>query len=641
LQFLTKELGEKKMKIVHKLLTLVLTLIMVIGLAVGCAPATPADPPAADPPVTEPPAAELPEEPPDAPPDAPATEPAADSVPHVDIVVIGGGGAGMVAALQARQNGAENIVVIEQMPMLGGNTMLATGRMQAAGSRYQDPEDGDSVELYIYDIMRGGGHIADEDLVRVMAENSAQAVYWLNDNFNTNITDIGRGGGASAPRSHGPVNEAGAVLPIGSVLAPALVAGLSEANIPVLLNTEATEILTDADGAVTGVVVRYRGEDFTINASAVILTTGGFGANPQMVERYDPSLRGFGTSNHVGATGSGIELARNIGAGLVHMEHIQAHPTGHPGGTLLTEAMRGEGSILINLDGERFVDELSTRDVVSEAILAQPQSTSYMIFDARIRGRLAIIETYISAGIVVQADSLSELAEKLGIDTDTFVASLERYNYYAAQEQEPDFNRTAPFVLEGDSFYAVATIPVIHHTMGGVTINTDSRVLNEAGEIIPNLFAAGEVVGGIHGNNRLGGNAVTELTVFGRIAAQQAVEHVRATAGLTAPADLTVITARRDADDAPDAQGNFEDGVFVGTGRGYGGDLSVRVTVQNGNIVDAYIFDHSETPIIYTAAETGVISEIIRTQSTDVDTVAGATLTSLGIIEAVNDALGR
>ena len=611
-----------------KSLALLLALLMVFALAVGCTPTPPPQPP------------QPPQPPAEQPPADPPAEPPADDAPHVDIVIVGGGGAGMVAALQAHQNGAENIVVIEQMPMLGGNTMLATGRMQASGSRYQDPEEGDSVELHIYDIMRGGGHIADEALVAVLAENSAQAVYWLNDNFNTNITDIGRGGGASAPRSHGTVNEAGAVLPIGSVLAPALVAGLAEANIPVLLNTEATEILTDAAGAVTGVAVRHRGEDFTINASAVILATGGFGANPEMIERYDPSLRGFGTSNHVGATGSGLYLARDIGAGLLHMEHIQAHPTGHPGGTLLTEAMRGEGAILINLDGVRFVDELGTRDVVSDAILAQPQSTSYMIFDSRIRGRLAIIETYISGGIVVQADSLRELAIELNIDPDTFMASLERYNYYAAQEQEPDFGRAAPHVIEGDSFYAVATIPVIHHTMGGVTINTSAQVLNEAGQVIPNLFAAGEVVGGIHGNNRLGGNAVTELTVFGRIAARQAVELARA-AGFTAPADLSGITAGRDAPVVPEVQGDFEDGVFVGTGRGYGGDLSVRVTVQNGNIVDAYIFDHSETPIIYNAAEMGVISAMIRTQSTDVDTVAGATLTSNAIIEAVNDALGQ
>lgn len=555
----------------------------------------------------------------------------------VDIVIVGAGGAGMSAALQAHQYGAENILIVEQMPMVGGNTLLATGRMQAAGTSHQDPDDGDSVELYFEDIMNGGGNINNEELVRVLVENSADALYWLNDNFDTNIVDVGRGGGASAPRSHGAVID-GVVQPMGSVLVPALSGALAEAGIPVMLNTEATAILTNPSGEVIGIQAAHGGETFTIHAGAVIMATGGFGANFEMLTMWDPSLDGFGTSNHVGASGTGILLAEEIGATLVDMYHIQAHPTGHPGGTLLTEAMRGEGSILVNLEGERFVDELGTRDAVSNAILDQTNGTSYMIFDGRVRERLAIVETYIASGIVVSADSLRGLAEELGIDPETFEATIERYNYYAAQELEPDFDRAAPFVIEGDRFYAVATIPVVHHTMGGLVINTDTQVLNDNGGIIPGLFAAGEVVGGIHGNNRLGGNAITDIVVFGRIAAREAVQLVSDTAGLTDGAvDLSGIITETAV--LPQVQGDFPDGVFEGTAPGYGGDLSVRVTIEGGNIVSAYLFDHNETPIIYETAERGVIDQIIMTQSLEVDAISGATLTSEGIVEAIRIAL--
>ncbi|MCL2373669.1 MAG: flavocytochrome c [Treponema sp.] len=553
---------------------------------------------------------------------------------RADIVVIGAGGAGVAAALQAYQDGAVNIVILEQMPMIGGNTLLATGRMNAANTRYQ-PAGSDSTDLMFDDTMRGGGNINNPAQVRILVDQSAEAVYWLNDNFGTGITRIGRGGGASAPRSHGTETGAG----IGSVVMPALGRALSRTSIYVMLNTRATEILVGAGGNITGVAAQRGNERLTIATNAVILASGGFGANPEMLVRWDSALLGFGTTNHVGATGSGIEMAHAIGAGLVDMEQIQTHPTAHPTGTLLTEAMRGEGSILVNMEGQRFVNELSTRDVVSEATLAQTDSFAYMVFDSRIRGRLAIIEDYIRGGIITMAPSPRELAEALGIPPAALEATISRYNAFAAAGADADFNRMAPLHrIDGPQYYAVVTIPSVHHTMGGVTINTRTEVLNAAGNVIPGLFAAGEVVGGTHGNNRLGGNAITEVVVFGRIAGTNAVEFVRNTAGLAqdpfAPPAAAVLAI------VPGARGNFSDGVFEGTANGYSGPLSVRVTVQSGYIVSIELFNHHETPIIYEAAERGVTAAIIRTQSTNVDTVTGATLTSNGIIGAVSHALG-
>ena len=568
---------------------------------------------------------------------------------QTDIVVVGAGGAGMAAALQAHQLGAENIVILEQMPMVGGNTLLATGRMSASPTRYQQeqhPDEEDDTDVFFQDVLTGGGYLSIPELVRVMVDNSVEALDWLNDNFDTDIRDVGLGGGATNRRAHGAVGPGGSITPIGQTLVPALSRGVDEAGIPVLLNTEVVEILVDSRGAVSGVVAVRGDRTFTINATAVILATGGFGANQDMVAYWDPGLAGADTNNHVGATGTGILMAEAIGAGLVHMEQIQIHPTGHPSRTLFTEAMRGEGAILVNTSGERFVNELGTRDHVSAHILDQDGSFAYMVFGERVRSRIGGVQGHINAGLVTIAYSTYELAVELDMDPDVLIATLERYNHYGAQDLEPDFNRPLPFPVDGERIYAVHVVPLIHYTMGGVTINIEAEVLDVNGDVMPGFFAAGEVVGGIHGNNRLGSNSMTNLIVYGRIAANNAVTFVENTTGLTEAVDLSGIIGQEVQPIPPAAgeavaEGGLTDGVFVGTARGYGGDISVRVIVEGGLIVEVYMFDHNETPVIYSMAEAIVTSAIISTQSTDVDTVSGATQTSQAIIEAVNEALGQ
>ncbi|MCL2399072.1 MAG: flavocytochrome c [Defluviitaleaceae bacterium] len=554
---------------------------------------------------------------------------------RADIVVIGAGGAGMTAALAAYQAGAENVVVLEQMPMVGGNTLLATGGMNAAGTSFQDP-DSDTPDLMFEDTMRGGGNLNIPELVRIMADESADAVYWLND-LGAGLYRVGRGGGASAARFHGPAD--------GTAVGPAVVRtlhnSLLNAGIPIMLNTTATELLVDSTGAIAGVVVERAGETLTIETTAIILASGGFGANSEMLVRYDSTLDGFGTTNHVGATGSGIEIAREIGASVIDMELIQTHPTVNPETSIMfTEAMRGDGAILINKEGERFVDELGTRDVLSEATLAQTGNVGLLLFDSRTRSNLGVIQSYINAGIIESGDSPGALAEALGIDPSVLEATIARYNELVEAGEDTDFGRTASMhVLEGPYFYAGITGPAVHHTMGGVRIDESTAVINYDGNEITGLFAAGEVVGGIHGDNRLGGNAVSDIIVFGRIAGVNAADFVRGTTGFTA---RTIAAEAQGQQGGPAAgvSGNFTDGVFVGVGQGYAGEIWVSVTVENGNIVSITLDEHNETIMIYNAAEEGVVNAIINTQSTNVDTVSGATVTSYAIIEAVEDALG-
>lgn len=288
---------------------------------------------------------------------------------QADIVIIGAGGAGMTAAIEAAKKGASNLVVLEKMPITGGNTVRATGGLNAAETPYQKAEGiEDSIELFIEDTMKGGKDLNDPKLVQVMAEQSADAVAWVNE-IGGDLSVVGQFGGASVKRIHRPTDTSA----VGPMLVKALNAKLKELDIPVFLETEAVHILLDGTGAVEGVqAVTKGGEPYTISCKAVILATGGFGANSEMVVKYRKDLAGFFTTNHSGASGDGIVMAEELKAGLVDIDQIQTHPTVNPDTTTMyTEGVRGNGAILVNNSGNRFVNELETRDVVSEAILSQ------------------------------------------------------------------------------------------------------------------------------------------------------------------------------------------------------------------------------------------------------------------------------
>ena len=553
-----------------------------------------------------------------------------------DIVVIGAGGAGMTAALEAMQKGAKNVVVLEKMPITGGNTVRATGGLNAAGTKYQEAEGiKDSVELFIEDTLKGGKNLNDKDLVRVMAENSKAAVDWIND-IGGDLAVVGQFGGASVKRIHRPSDTSA----VGPMLVKTLTAKLNEMGVPVFVDTRAEKIEVDTDGKITGVkAVDKDGKEFTITTKAVILATGGFGANQEMVVKYNPNLAGFSTTNHGGASGDGINMALGVDAALVDMDQIQTHPTVNPNtSTMYTEAVRGNGAILINKEGKRFVNELETRDKVSAAILKQTDKESYLLFDQAVRESLSAIEKYIKEGIVVEANTVEELASKIGVDAEGLKKTLEDYASYQASKTDAEFGRASmELPLTQAPYYAALSVPAIHHTMGGVKINTSTEVLKEDGSVIPGLYAAGEVTGGIHGGNRLGGNAVTDIVVFGRIAGENADKYVLANGGVTEP---TMKVAKEEPTEIkPEVKGNFTDGIYEGVGKGNSGDVKLEVVVKDGDIISVKLIEHGETPGIYERAEKDVIANIIKKQTTKVDIVAGATKTSNAIIEGVNKAL--
>ena len=438
-----------------------------------------------------------------------------------DVVIIGAGGAGMTAAINTAQAG-KDVILLEKMPYAGGNTTKATGGMNAAETHYQ-AEQGidDSVEQFVEDTMEGGHNINDKDLVTTLAENSAEAIDWL-DSIGAPLPKVSFSGGATNARIHAPEDGSG----VGAYLVTSLLKKMDELDINVMYDTKATSLISK-DGTVTGVKAESRDTEYTINAKAVILATGGFGNNEDMIVQYRKDLKGTVTTSAPGITGDGIVMAEDVGAGLVDIEQIQLHPTvEQKTSMLITESVRGDGAILVNQDGKRFTDELLTRDVVSAAELEQPGSYAYIIFDQRLRDGLKAIEKYVSTGITVQGDTIEELAEKIDVDPATLAETLKNWNQYVADQNDPDFGRTTGMDhdLSQAPFYAIKIAPGIHHTMGGVHIDTDARVIDKDGNPIPGLFAAGEVVGGVHGGNRLGGNAVADVVVFGKIASESAVD---------------------------------------------------------------------------------------------------------------------
>ena len=499
---------------------------------------------------------------------------AEDSTVDADVVIVGAGGAGMTAAITAAGEG-KSVVILESQPMVGGNSVRATGGMNAGKTVHQDENEFgesagvektlktaaekyadnetitalaatvaeqwaayqanptgyfDSVELMELDTMVGGKGINDPELVKTLCEGTADAIDWLDENGIT-LHNVSSFGGASVKRIHRPVNEEGKVVSVGAYMIPLLQENCEKRGIDIVLNTTVDTILTDANGAAVGVSGTDKdGNTVVVNAKSVILATGGFGANLDMVTKYKPELAGFMTTNAAGAQGQGIEMATAIGAGTVDMDQIQIHPTVEANtAALITEGLRGDGAILVNANGERFIDEVGTRDVVSAAEIAQPGSYSWLIVDQAMVDASSVIQGYIKKGYTKTGATYEELAKELDVDPATFANTMETWNSYVEAKNDPDFGRTSfANPLNNGPYYAIKVTAGVHHTMGGVTINSATEVLKEDGTVIPGLFAAGEVTGGVHGANRLGGTAVADFVVFGRIAGESAANYASA-----------------------------------------------------------------------------------------------------------------
>lgn len=448
-----------------------------------------------------------------------------------DVVVVGSGGAGFSAAIEAKQAG-KSVAIIEKLPAVGGNTLISGGEMNAPANWVQKNLGitGDSVEAYYEDTMKGGDHAANPSLVKIMAEKALESAEWLKDEIHVEFLSdqLFRFGGHSYKRALIPVGHTGAEL-ISKLNAKA-----DELKIPIFLNVKAEKLITNSNGRVIGVKANDKNKkELTFNAnSAVILTTGGFGSNVEMRTKFNKEYDSrYKSTDSVGTTGDGIVMAQEVGAALNNMEYIQTYPIANPktGMISLLADTRFDGAILINQEGKRFVEELDRRDVISKAILAQTGGYTYQLWNDDIdaisktkEAHKAEYDELIREKLLVKADTLEEAAAFFNIDINNLKDTISKVNMYAKEKDDKDFHHRGGLVsLENGLYYIQKAVPSVHHTMGGLVINEKTEVLNENGEPIPGLYAAGELTGVIQGKNRLGGNAITDIITFGRIAGKQ------------------------------------------------------------------------------------------------------------------------
>ena len=501
-----------------------------------------------------------------------------------DVIVVGAGGAGMVAAATAVDNGA-SVIVLEKMAMLGGNTARSEGNMSAMDpepekllpmtqavrdiiAKYTNPKVAcsaeaaelqktvlkqladhdaagrkyifDSPELFALQTLVGGNCRNDAKLVLTMTRNATAAMNWLEKQSDMtwfhvprSWVDVGIGG--LYPRGQWP-RQADGKTPISTYDAyiRPLAAKVEAAGNPIYKNMKVVSVERDASGRVTGVkAVDRKGAEHLFSGRSVVLAAGGYGANLQMVKKYN-DISVTVTSNSPGTTGEVLEEAVAAGAGLTGMEWIQIHPHGNPKNGELESAIaaRPSDTPYVNRDGLRFVDETGRRDEISYGILKQPGQVAFSIYDQRTieEGKVEEkkIEAAIAHGYAFKADTLEGLARRAGIDWNNFEKTMKAYNEASVSQNAKSL--PVPKILIGNPvakapFYAVPITTTIHHTMGGLRINEKTQVLDKNGAVIPGLYAAGEITGGIHGGNRLGRNALTDLLVFGHIAGQEVAKN--------------------------------------------------------------------------------------------------------------------
>ena len=445
-----------------------------------------------------------------------------------DIVIIGSGGTGMSAAIQAHELGMQ-VAVLEKNEGLGGNTNKASSGMNASESNVQY-KNGiiDHNEDFYRETMNGGGRMSDPAMLKFFVEHSANAISWLKDH-DIVVDSLTITGGMSRKRCHRPSSLA----PIGAFLETSLLKVAQKEEIPVFNEVKVTKLLQDDAKKVCGVTAETKSGNMNIKAKAVLLATGGFGAAQDIITKYRPDLKGYKTTNQSGATGDGLKLAEAVNGQLVQMNLIQVHPTAqtdNPRVYLIGEGVRGEGAILVNKSGKRFVNELNTRKIVSDAITHLNEDGAYLILDQTIRDNFKAIDFYDSVGLVEHGNSLEDLAKTIGVDTANLKDTVAKWNKDVQAGNDTEFGRSTGMDrgIENSPYFAIHIHPAIHYTMGGVHITSETQVLDTNGNIINGLYAAGEVSGGLHGNNRIGGNSIAETVVFGRQAGIQMSEFVRA-----------------------------------------------------------------------------------------------------------------
>ncbi|MGL5175870.1 MAG: flavocytochrome c [Cetobacterium sp.] len=448
-------------------------------------------------------------------------------VENFDVVIVGAGGAGLSASISAASKGAK-VVLLEKMSSIGGNTLISMGGINIPGNDAQIEKDiQDSIELYRKDILSGGDNENSLELLDIFVNEALPTYRWLKDEIKVSFKDeLIHFGGHSVPRA-AVFSGKYAIELIAKLRAKAISLGVD-----IRTAVRSKELITDENKRVVGVLSSIDEKEVKFMAKkGVILATGGFSGNVELRKKYNPSLdERYKTTNISGITGDGHLMCEKVDADFVQMEYIQTFPISNPETGELSHVggSRFDGAILVNKFGDRFVEELERRDTVSEAILKQENGVGYLVWGEEIES----ITNYVSknkeeverlknSNLIAISDSLEEIARVMNIDEENLLKTISKYNGFVQNKKDLDFNRRGTLLsIEKGPFYIQKVAPAVHHTMGGVRVNTKGQVLDKKAQPIEGLFAAGEIVGGLHGTNRLGGNAITEIIVFGKRAGE-------------------------------------------------------------------------------------------------------------------------
>lgn len=604
---------------------------------------------------------------------------------EADVVIIGAGGAGLSAALEAAAQGAEHVVVLEMTGKTGGSLNFTSGSMSAANTIVQQ-EDGieDTVESYIADILKTGSDFGGKPSVELVTEfcNEDTAVFnWLYENGLKDCTFSTDKQGRRAvfapehalysiPRTYkcrakDPTQYKSAAHEVLDTMLKA------DERITVVYNTKATELRANDKGQVLTVVAEGPDGEVTYTAKrGVIVCTGGYSANGKLMAKYVENGEYYLAGGPASADGNGLLLMQKVGAAL-NEEAMSAIPTFPMGlvsrdnpktGTIASTYTWKTGGIVVNQNGERFCNETESNPSIREVALEeQPGAVQYDIFtdkiveDLRAAGSAYFYDAYFAedtmpgAHVKVTADSIEELAEKIGVPAENLKATIESYNAAVEAGGTDEFGRLydgttnaynlAVNKIEGEKYYAIRLHALCVMTLGGITANADMQVLDEDGNAIPGLYAAGEVVGGIWGKFVSGGTGVMGPIVFGKIAARNVMNGELAEGYTVKPAsnllDESLFVKETSTESLFDMSRALKDGEYTATVDGQDGPMTVKTVIAGGKIASVEVVENAETQAIAAGALEQVPASIVETNSLDVDGVAGASLTSGRIKKAV------
>ena len=471
-----------------------------------------------------------------------------------DLIIVGSGLAGLTAAFESDKlfKGQKKILVLEKMPKFGGNSAKATSGINMLNTPLQEKERViDSFEIFYKDTMKSGKNLSQPKLVSTVVNDSHYLFDFFTKEIGSDISKLGILGGHSVARTHRPTKET-----IGYHLVDTVYKKVKDIkSIQIIFNATVCELITnEKKTSITGIKY-YLNENtkdvIELKTKSVILATGGFGhdfdSEDSLLKEFVPDKMKFPTTNGKQTQGIGVKIARKIGIGLTDMNQVQIHPTGFvnlddryaKNKILAPELLRGVGGILINQKGERFCNELGTRDYVSQKIIQNcemakdgsiTQYESYMLINQKaIDVYGGKVDFYIKKGYLRKYDSIKIFTEKMGISKyyDNLIKTIKEYNESADKKLDQFGKKVFPQKFDlNDYIYVGVITPSIHYCMGGLTMTQNGELIKTDGKIMNGLFGAGEVTGGVHGGNRLGGNSLMECGVFGRRAARAAVEYV-------------------------------------------------------------------------------------------------------------------